>query len=57
MIDKRLTFELFTALLLLTMGTLLTLAGLSGWGLVIVACLIGGSSIAMRALPQRATSA
>lgn len=57
MIDRRLAFELFTTLLLLTLGTLLSLSGLSGWGLVTVACLIGGSSIAMRILPRPVPSA
>ncbi|KEA65156.1 hypothetical protein ADIMK_0858 [Marinobacterium lacunae] len=56
MIDKQLAFELFTILLLLTLGTLVIMAGLPGWGLITVACLIGGSSIVMRTVQLSASS-
>lgn len=56
MIDKRLAFELFTILILLTLGTLLVMQSLPGWGLIAVACVIGGLSLVLRNVPQRVSA-
>ncbi|MBV1788426.1 hypothetical protein KQ940_10190 [Marinobacterium sp. D7] len=53
MIDKRLAFELFTTLLLLTLGTALVMQSLPGWGLISVALLVGGLSLVLRTVPLR----